>query len=465
MHKNIKLTSPDMVAGAFFFLLVLISKASILSLPFYWDEMGAYIMPSHWLVQGSFLRIIPGFHPPYLFYGHPPGLYVTLGIVYKAFGESIWISHLLAIGFSFLGVFFTYLLAMRLHDRTTGIISALLLFFSPVYFAQSGLVQADLFITALGIMCIYFVFQEKYLAYLICSLYLVTVKESSIAIIVSLLIYLYITDKNSHRRKIKMIKYAIPLFAIGIFFILQKITINELLPNPFFTSHAFMNLSPLSLASKLYDVLKWSFYSQGRIVLTALIIASFLIKKRYAWKNEFSIFLFLFLFFIGTFSAVFYLPRYILPILPYFYILGAYSIILLVKDKRVQVLMVSAILILSVGRLHGTTSTYGTYDRDMQYADVVWTHKEACHYAERYFFDKRILALWPLAPALKEPYLGYVKKPLNVVSLGEEYDVVIYTPQGDLRNEKLKDLIREKQLLLDKTFAKKGKSVEIYTFY
>lgn len=218
-----KLISPDIIIGAFFLLLIFIGKANTFNLPFYWDEMGGYIKPSHWLAQGSILRIIPGFYPPYMFFGHSPGMYLTLAILYKAFGESIWISHLLAAVFSFLGVFFTYLLAMRLFDRTTGIISALFLFFTPVYFAQSGLVLPDILTTAVGVICVYFMLQEKYLPYLTCGIYLVMIKESSLAIIFALLIYLYITEKDRHRRKTKIVKYAAPLFVIGVFFIMQKI--------------------------------------------------------------------------------------------------------------------------------------------------------------------------------------------------------------------------------------------------
>jgi hypothetical protein len=122
----------------FFAALVFISKLSILDVPHYWDEM-AWVSQAHWLSQVDLFRALPGLRAPDAFWGHPPGLHLTLASIAKVFGYSVVLSHLIPVCFAFLGVWFIYLLGSRLYDAKTGFFSALFLFLSPMYFAQSGM--------------------------------------------------------------------------------------------------------------------------------------------------------------------------------------------------------------------------------------------------------------------------------------------------------------------------------------
>ena len=133
----------DILVGGLLFLTVFISKINILSLPYHWDELGAYIMPTHWLAHGSLLRIIPGLHLPDMFFG---------------------------------------------------------------FFA-------------------------------------VLIKETSVAIIVPLLIYFYFTKENKQQIHVISLKYTTPLLALFIFFIIQRIATGMFLPNPYFNSHPFFGVT------------------------------------------------------------------------------------------------------------------------------------------------------------------------------------------------------------------------------
>ena len=412
----------DFLFAVISFLIVFGCKVTILNLPYHWDEMGAYIRPSHFLVHNGLWQAIPGFHYPYAFFGHPPGLYLTLAFLHKFVGEKIWISHLLAIVCSFGGVYFTYLLASHVCNRMTGLLASVLLFFTPIYFAQSGLVHGDLFVTTIGIMCVYYALKNQYAAYLICGIYLVMLKESAAAIIVAVLLYLYFEGRKQPAITMKLLQYAIPLFVLCSFFIIQKSVTGMFLPNPYFNTHSFLIPSAQSLA--------WVFYLQGRIVLTLLILYIAVFNTKQFWTKEFALFLLIGLFFVGTYSFVYFLPRYILPALPYFCIFGAYAIVLLFRNTKIQLLLVAMIVALFIRQFHGAGSCCGSFETDMQYVDIVTTHKAACKYVEETYPQKTVLALWPLSSALREPYLGYVDKPVKIASLDEKYDIVLYTPQG-----------------------------------
>jgi Dolichyl-phosphate-mannose-protein mannosyltransferase len=458
------------LAGAFLFLIVLISKAGTINLPFYWDEAGAYISPAHWLANGSLLRSLPGFHPPYMFFGHPFALYLTLASIYKVTGETVNVSHIFILAITFLGLYYTYLLGKNLYNGQVGLISSLLLFFSPLYFAQCGMVNGDVVITSLGVMTMYYLVKKNYIPYLITGILLVLTKESAIAFIVAALIYLMVEAKSGADLAGNLARYSIPLIVIVVFFALQKIFTGMILPNGYFSSHNFFELSFGALSHKLTDVLSWTFITQGRWTLSAVLLLGFTVYRKIMIRKEYVLFGSLFFFFIGTYSCIYFLPRYILPILPYFFIMSAAAIFSLFSYKKIFVVMVLSIMAISINRTYGYSTGYGNYEEDMQYADVVLTHKAACAFVEANFPDEKILASWPLVADLQYPFLGYVKHPLKATSNPNEgYDVLVYTRQSDMYSAKaleniiLNSIVNKGPLVLEKKFVRNGKSVEIYT--
>src|SRR5262249_22141264 len=147
--------------------------------PLYWDEMG-WATQARWLSQGNLARALPGLRPADAFWGHPPALHLTLALLAKLFGYSIALAHLIAVAFAFVGVWFSFLLGRFLYDAKTGFFAALFLFFSPVYFAQSGMFLADAPVAALGVASIYFALRRNFLAYVLTASYMVFIKETSI---------------------------------------------------------------------------------------------------------------------------------------------------------------------------------------------------------------------------------------------------------------------------------------------
>src|SRR5208283_5961407 len=247
----------DLLAGLLLFVAIAISKANTIALPYYWDEY-VYISPANWLYNGSLMRAFPGLHPPTIFFGHPFALYVALALVWKVFTESIIVSHIFILCISFLGVYYTYLLGIQLHNRTVGFIAALLLLFSPLYFAQSGMVNGDVAITSLSVITIYYFLRRRYIPYLVSGILLVLTKESAIACIAALLLYLYFEERKRPSVSRELAKYSVPLIIILVFFLAQKLTTGMFLPNQYFDSHPFFESSFGAFLHKFGTVFKWA---------------------------------------------------------------------------------------------------------------------------------------------------------------------------------------------------------------
>jgi hypothetical protein len=142
--------------------LVILLKLPTLARPAYWDEMG-WVSQAHWLSERNLLRALPGLRPPWMFWGHPPALHLTLAALWKLLGPSMSVAHLLIAGFAALGVCGTFLLARLLYNEKTAFFSALFLLLSPLYLAQSGMFLADIPVTSLGVLSIYLALRDRFI--------------------------------------------------------------------------------------------------------------------------------------------------------------------------------------------------------------------------------------------------------------------------------------------------------------
>ncbi|HZP17646.1 MAG TPA: glycosyltransferase family 39 protein, partial [Terriglobales bacterium] len=118
--------------------LLLVSHASLLRLPYFWDEAGYYIPAARDLLAGS---VIPHSTPSN---AHPPLVMAWLAIAWKIFGQKPLVTRcaMLLLAASSLVGFFR--LAKAAANTTVAAASTLLTAVYPVFFAQSSLAQIDL---------------------------------------------------------------------------------------------------------------------------------------------------------------------------------------------------------------------------------------------------------------------------------------------------------------------------------
>jgi 4-amino-4-deoxy-L-arabinose transferase-like glycosyltransferase len=268
------------------FIVVIGLKLPVLQTPYFWDEMGAYVEPSHWLSNQSLVHALPGLHPPDMFFGHPPALYALVALIFKLFGTASSGPHLLSMGFAFLGLCFTYRIGRLLYGRQVGIAAAALLFAMPLYFAQAGMMLGDIPVAALGVMTVYYSLTRCYPAFLLAGFCLVLVKETGMAVVVAAVIYQLLTNWRGKVELRRALMLAVPLVPLALFFAVQKLATGSLLPNPYFSVNAFATFAPMSLLLKGGEAIYNIFIVQFRFVLTLAAIAGLVLCRQVVFRPQ-----------------------------------------------------------------------------------------------------------------------------------------------------------------------------------
>jgi len=432
---DLPLRSRDMLVLALLAAVVLVAKLPTVATPLYWDEM-AWVSQSRWLAEHHLIQALPGWRPADLFWGHPPALHLTLAALAKVFGYSITLAHLIPIAFAVIGVWFAYLLGRMLYDTRTGIAAALLLLLSPIYFAQSGMFLSDAPVAALGLMSIYFALRRRFWPYLLTATYMALMKETSIALLAALLVYLVLESRPRTRAEwLSITRYAFPLAALGLFAAWQRLMTGHFffIYDPSHFDIALFQLTPEVVAAQLGDVTRMLFVEQGRWVLTAAIVINLVLHASARRRPELRLFALIVLFSGYSFAALFYLPRYLLPVLPYVYLLGAWSLMELVRPpawRTPVLLLVVAFMVVSLATQPFTRNA----EFNPRYLDVVRTHRAMTEHIAAEFPDARVLTAWPHTSQLIDPHLGYVTRGLRDVwsvrqrHPGDDADLILVSP-------------------------------------
>jgi 4-amino-4-deoxy-L-arabinose transferase-like glycosyltransferase len=391
-------------------LAVVAAKLPTLSTPLYWDEVG-YAERGRWLAEGSLLWVLPGFRPAELFEGHPPGLQATLAILSLLFGWSIPLAHLVTLAFAVLAVTFLYLIGRHLYDAATGLLAALLLLLSPLFLAQAGFFLTDLPVMALGVASAYFALRRRFAAYAICAVYMLLIKETALAFMAALLAYLFVTDKRPLRDRLAATAlYATPLLAIGLFLGFQKLVTGSfawIIPDLPGRNTTLVDIRPTAVRSQARRVFDWIFVYQGRFVFSALVLVSLLTLRRWRAHPELLLYGLVLLASGGSFAVVTFLPRYVLPVFPFFYLASAWAVMRLVRARAWRLVAGGTAVAVSVAALVVEPFSENA-EFNLRYLDVVATYREAAHAVVSDFPRATVLTTWPFTDVLTRPTLGYL---------------------------------------------------------
>jgi len=417
-------------------VLVLATKLPTLATPYHWDEL-MWIGLAHRLAELPLWQALPGCHPPALFAGRPPGLYLPMAAAFKLTGPSLALSHLAIAGFAVLGVWFTYRLGTLLYGATAGACAALFVFFNPMYFAQAGMFLADLPVTACGVATVYWALRRRYVPYLIWAVGLVLLKETALAIVFAVSTYVLLSER---RRGVAgalraTLPWALPLLLMALYYAVQKLTTGS-----FFVQlgEPFDLFQPRQLFAQLTQVTRWLFVEQLRWVFTALVVVHLATDRAARRRPELLLVGLIVLSSGYAFSVLYFLPRYLLPVLPYLCVLAAGALVELWPRRSVHVTLAAALVVVLALRLRGTDRP-GNREWDLGYLAAVRTYARTAEVLERDYAGARILTTWPLSQYLRRPELGYVAHPLQAVRLrdalplaaSERFGVVVDPSLGD----------------------------------
>jgi len=421
------------------FLMILLLKAPTLNLPYHWDEMG-YVIPNALQLYRN------GLNPSSLFYeenvardmGHPPLWFYILAGVYTVFGESPITSHATVAFFSFIGVYYTVKLGSLLYNQRVGFAAALLLYLSPMYFAQSGIAHIAVPLTAATAATLYYAIAGNLFGYLVAATCLVLFKTPGAFTVAAVAVYVFFRG----RRVKDLLAYSLPALPLLAWLFYHKLAAGWAF-NPGYV----LRDNPLGILFYAVSLTHVMLLENNILALTAFTLALiFYGGKKLAyntlnpWKNELLLFAGITTLNILSYSMIVGgLPRYLLPIYPMYFIFCAR--VLDSADKRAaRLILVLVLSFFVLGWTHGLVSHIEDFDRlpytmetNMNYVKVVRLHMEVAAYLAKEHPGGTVWARWPFTDELENTYLHYVDKPLKVTSDPPqmcETDLILYSPDA-----------------------------------
>lgn len=479
IYKNMGgMFSRNKIIALLFFLTVLLFKLPIINTPFHWDDLGPTLAGAFFIYRHGFDAI--WMSGPRADIGHPPFFYDVLAAMWAIFGYSIWISHLVVILFSFLGVYFTYLLGTQLKDEKTGFIASLCLFFSPLYFAQSGTLNFDLPLAALTVMAFYFFLKGNTRFYFLCGTLAVLTKVSGLILIVSAMAHQILEEAHKPINLLlkKLFVHLSIIIILGMWAVYHMFKIGWMVDPKIF----YRPVTAHGIIQGLFDIITTLFFRDGRFLLTVCIIFAVIQEKVIARsyklilatnKKYLPICLFML---ISIFSLAVYesfcslLPRYLLITYPFFFIIGSSCLTDIAKKNNYFCLGVAGVIvILSVSNWYGHRSVPGVFlESNLEYLDQVNSHKSACKFIMDNYPDSVVITAFPQIVELHYPDRGYVDIPFECINFKEFKNqeehknyLVYYSEQSGL-HEEFKQFLRKNNVTLLKLYESNGKIATIY---
>jgi 4-amino-4-deoxy-L-arabinose transferase-like glycosyltransferase len=109
------------------------------------------------------------------------------------------------------------------------------------------------------------------------------------------------------------------------------------------------------------------------------------------------------------------LPRYLLPVFPPLVLIAVILIWRLPRPAARSVMVLTAGCFVWAWFLNPPYPF--PFEDNLAYADFIRLHEQAAQFLEARAGNRRILTAWPASDELSHPFLGYVRRPLNVATV------------------------------------------------
>lgn len=398
----------------FLFLLeaLLVIHLRVLGLPFFWDEHGQFIPTALDLLRsGSWIAhsTIPNVHPP--------GVEAYLVLWYKVLGFSIPVTRGAMLLLAGLGLLVTFLLTLELSQgsaATPAVLASLFLLISPLFYTQSMMAQLDMPAMLFTLLTVFWFLRRNYAGAAAASVALVLVKETGL--VVPVVLCLMLLSRKDWRPAPYFVVPGVVLVAWLIF--LHRST-GYWLGNPGFRNYNIAYaLHPARVAMSFVRHIYYLFFADFRWVGTLVLLFTIRTAKAFrndAWRVVIGVAVANTL--LVTVLGGAELERYLLPVLPFFYIAVAVALNYVRPWTRITAVGgLAAGLVLS---LFWNPPYPFPYENNYAMVDFVRLQQLAAHFAERNLANRTIATAWPYSAALKSPDYGFVDRQLNVLETND----------------------------------------------
>ena len=410
------------------FAALLLLHLPLLRLPYFWDEAGYYIPAALDFYHSGLLIPISTLHT-----GHTPLMMIYLGVVWRLFGCSVWAARA-AMTLAAAGtVAALYVLSRRVASREIAAWSVLLLALSPLFFAQSTLIALDLPAALFTTLATLSVLRNRYWLFALAASLAVLTKET--AVILLPVVWVYEWKKRRapaaapRARFTTWLALCLPLVPLAAWAIYYHHATGFWTGNrEYLTYNVYSTLSPArifwSLLRRGYEL----FFSGFNWLLTGGAVVGIWRGRKHGKRdtgvgtrdaNPWRQFLFLAAGLIAVYLVLLsvvggaVLPRYLLPVLPVFYLATA-GIITTLPPLPSRALLAGAALCFVAAWFINPPYPF-PFEDNLSYADFIRLHQQAASYLQTQPGQPRILTAWPATDELTKPALGYVAAPLRVV--------------------------------------------------
>jgi 4-amino-4-deoxy-L-arabinose transferase-like glycosyltransferase len=411
------------------FAALLLLHLPLLRLPYYWDEAGYYI-PAALDFYRSWLLIPKTTLPE----GHPPLVMIYLGLVWRLFGYSAWAARAAMTMMAAATVTSLYALGRRVASLEIAAWSALLLALSPLFFAQSTLAHLDLTAALFTTLAVLFLLGDQLRLFALAASLAVLSKETAVVLLPVAWLYAWRRGRSiaAGRRAplptwASLVAPLVPLAAWSLYY--HHATGYWTGNRGYLTYNLYSTLSPtrifLSLLRRAYELFIGGFHW----LLTACASMGFWWGRKHSkldaarvvagppWRS--------FIFMTTGLVAIYLLllslvggailPRYLLPVLPLFYLV-AVALVTRLPRFPARLILASAAACFVWAWFINPPCPF-PFEDNLAYADFIRLHEQAAHFLEAQPGQPRILTAWPATDELARPFLGYVRHSLNVVPM------------------------------------------------
>jgi hypothetical protein len=401
--------------AAFFFLFAIplfLFHVQLFSLPFFWDEHGQFIPTALDLLRtGAWVAhsTVPNVHPP--------GVEAYLVFWYKLFGYSIPLTRVAMLLMASFGLLFTFLLAIELSQGAKGapaFLPPLLLLASPLFYTQSMMAQLDMPSMVFTLLVLLLFIKQEYAWAALASVGLVLMKETGLS--VPFVLFLVLCWRKDWKRAAF---FTAPAFALMAWLVVLHNATGYWLGDPGFAHYNVgYALRPVHVLFSFARRIYYLFFAEFRWIGTLILAATFTKVKVFrtpAWAivTGVSVMTIVLVSVLGGAE----LERYLLPVLPVFYI--AVGIALTSLEKRFSVPAMAGLFAGLIVSLFWNPPYPFPFENNYAMVDFVRLQELAADFVERNIPDRTIATAWPYTAALENPDFGFVKHKLKVVETGD----------------------------------------------
>jgi hypothetical protein len=390
-----------------FALIVFLTHAPYLDLPFYWDELGRFIPAALdlfaggvWIPSSTVLDV------------HAPGLTAYLATVWHAFGYSIPVTRLAMLLVASACAFTAFLLAIQLCRKiggTPAFSAVLLLLVSPLFYTQAMLAQPDLPATLLTLWALLLFLQNRFAASALVSVALVLVNGTGLVVPAVLGCWLAVEGKRRWAAW-----FAFPALALAAWLLVLWRSSGHPFGSPEFARfNLLFPLHPVHLGFALLRRAHYLFFENfhwvGWIAIAAAWRRSRIFRSR-PWRVAATLTLTHVL--AVTLLGGATLERHLMPVLPLIYIAmaAAWSAAPSRWTRLGQVALMAGLLF----SLFWNSPFPYPFENNLALVDFVRLQQSAAAFLERKYPDRTVTTAWPLSSALSRPEYGYVNRAIAV---------------------------------------------------